>query len=339
MPASARPYIGGSQNNSLLNLIFGYNGFGRLTGNETGSVGGGAGGQGGSRWGATGLGRLFNSEMGGQIAWLLPAALILLAAGLVLTRRMPRTDRTPRRAHPLGRLARRDGGSFSFGQGIIHPYYTVAIAPAIGAIVGIMTTALWRRRSRIAARVPLAAAVATTTVWSVSLLARTPDWNPWLRPIVLVVGLLSAGGLLAPSGVSGVVRKAIVATGIVAALAGPAAYSVATVATIHGGAIPSAGPTVARTFGPGGHAGRAGVPGGTGAVTARPGTGAVRPDRTQLPRGEPRGERLERHRRPPERQHAEPDADSHAHGGLDSLHLGRGDRRRQSGRWLPVGHR
>ena len=39
-PAADRPYVGGSQNNSILNLIFGYNGFGRLTGNESGSVGG-----------------------------------------------------------------------------------------------------------------------------------------------------------------------------------------------------------------------------------------------------------------------------------------------------------
>ena len=51
VPAADRPYIGGSQNNSLWNLIFGYNGFGRLTGNESGSVGGGgsAGGRGGDR--------------------------------------------------------------------------------------------------------------------------------------------------------------------------------------------------------------------------------------------------------------------------------------------------
>ena len=35
-PAADRPYIGGSQDNSLFNLIFGYNGFGRLTGNESG---------------------------------------------------------------------------------------------------------------------------------------------------------------------------------------------------------------------------------------------------------------------------------------------------------------
>src|SRR5205807_158746 len=77
--------------NSILELTLGYNGFGRLTGNETGSVGGLNG------WGATGLTRLFGGEIGGQVAWLLPAALVLLAAGLWLTRRAPRTDR-PRAA-------------------------------------------------------------------------------------------------------------------------------------------------------------------------------------------------------------------------------------------------
>ena len=134
-PAADRPYIGGSQNNSILNLIFGYNGFGRLTGNETGSVGGT--GATGSMWGPTGLGRLFNASFGGQISWLLPAALILLVAGLGFTLTRARTDRT-RAAFLLW------GGSlvvtalvFSLAAGIIHPYYTVALAPAIGALVGI----------------------------------------------------------------------------------------------------------------------------------------------------------------------------------------------------------
>ena len=70
-PASSRPYIGGSQTNDFLELTFGYNGFGRLTGDEAGSVGGGGG------WGATGLFRLLGTENGGQVAWLLPAALVL----------------------------------------------------------------------------------------------------------------------------------------------------------------------------------------------------------------------------------------------------------------------
>ena len=74
-----RPYIGGSQNNSVLELTLGYNGLGRLTGNETGSVGGG-----GRRLGRDRAGRGCSTPgIGGQVAWLLPAALILLVAGLV----------------------------------------------------------------------------------------------------------------------------------------------------------------------------------------------------------------------------------------------------------------
>src|SRR5579871_2980238 len=70
IPARDRPYIGGSQDNSFLSLTFGYNGFGRLTGSETGSVGGNNG------WGPTGLTRMFGTDIGSQIAWLLPTALI-----------------------------------------------------------------------------------------------------------------------------------------------------------------------------------------------------------------------------------------------------------------------
>ena len=75
-PAASRPYIGGSQHNSILELTLGYNGLGRLDGSETGSVGGGGFG-GGGQWGATGLLRMFGSEVGTQVAWLLPAALVL----------------------------------------------------------------------------------------------------------------------------------------------------------------------------------------------------------------------------------------------------------------------
>ena len=82
-PAASRPYIGGSQTNSILELTLGYNGFGRLTGDEAGSVGGGGGGG----WGQTGLLRLFGSDIGGQVAWLLPAALVLVGAALWFTRR------------------------------------------------------------------------------------------------------------------------------------------------------------------------------------------------------------------------------------------------------------
>jgi 4-amino-4-deoxy-L-arabinose transferase-like glycosyltransferase len=90
-PADSRPYLGGSQTNSVLELVFGYNGFGRLTGDEVGSVGGGAGGVAGG-WGETGSTRLFDAELGGQASWPLPAALVLLGVLLWWTRRTPRTD-------------------------------------------------------------------------------------------------------------------------------------------------------------------------------------------------------------------------------------------------------
>ncbi|PRC55049.1 glycosyl transferase, partial [Mycobacterium sp. ITM-2017-0098] len=73
------------------------------------------------------------------------------------------------------------GAIFSFMDGTIHPYYTVALAPAIAALVGISVVGLWRGRQFVAPRVVLALMSAATGVWTFLLLDRTPDWNPWLR--------------------------------------------------------------------------------------------------------------------------------------------------------------
>jgi 4-amino-4-deoxy-L-arabinose transferase-like glycosyltransferase len=265
-PASARPYVGGSTNNSILQLAFGYNGFGRLTGNETGSVGGGRAGGGASMWGATGLGRLFGSDMGSQISWLIPAALLLGGGMLWAVRRNIRSDgQRPQLLLWLSWLVV-TGLVFSFGKGIIHPYYTVALAPAIGALVGIGAVGLWRLRDQLWCRVMLAVTVATTVVWSHQVLARTPSWHPWLRGFILVAGLVVAAAALVPPGqLSGRLPHAgrLLATlGLVAALAGPVAFSLDTASTADAGAIPTAGPT-ATGAGFGG-AGAGHRPGGLG---------------------------------------------------------------------------
>jgi 4-amino-4-deoxy-L-arabinose transferase-like glycosyltransferase len=269
-PASSRPYIGGSQDNSILNLIFGYNGLGRLTGNEAGSVvGGGAAGQAG-QWGPTGIGRLFGSEMGTQISWLLPAALIFLVAALWLGRRAPRTD--VRRAAVLGwgSWLVVTGIVFSYAQGIIHPYYTVVLAPAIGALVGIGATWAWKRRDLPASRLALASATAVTSVWAYHLLEQTPTWLPWLRYVILVLGFGAAAMLAVLPMLRGLERVApFVATlSVVTLLAAPAAYAVQTAATPHTGALPTAGPSGSSTMG-----GRAGFGGRNagGGFGARPG--------------------------------------------------------------------
>ena len=267
-PAADRPYIGGSQNNSLLNVIFGYNGFGRLTGAESGSVGGagrGGPGAGGSMWGPTGLLRMFNSEFGTQIAWLLPAALAAIVVGLWVTRRTRRTN--PIRAAFLlwGTWLLVTGLVFSLGQGIIHPYYSVALAPAIAALVAGCAGLLWARRDHWVARVILAAGVAGTVIWADVLLRRTPTWNAWLQATVLVAGLVAAVGLalgpilgrvsIAGRGVGQVVGRrtgmAVGALALIACLAGPGAYSVATAATAYSSAIPTAGPSSGGGFGGG----------------------------------------------------------------------------------------
>lgn len=234
-PASARPYIGGSQHNSILELALGYNGLGRLTGNETGGLG--------NLNFDVGWARLLGGEMAGQISWLLPAALIATVAGVCITWRAPRTDRTRAALLLWGSWLLVTAVVFSYMSGIMHPYYTVALAPAIAASLATGTALLWRRRADIRAATTLAGMVLITAVLGFIVLKHNSEWLPWLRWTVLVVGL-AAGllmlviGRLAPS-----VVRVLAAVALVAGLAAPAAYSIATAATPHHGAIPSAGPS------------------------------------------------------------------------------------------------
>jgi 4-amino-4-deoxy-L-arabinose transferase-like glycosyltransferase len=263
-PKSSRPYIGGSTNNSVLDLVFGYNGFGRLTGNETGSVvGGGGQGQAG-QWGPTGWGRMFNSAWGGQSSWLIPAALLFAGVGLVLAGVRNRHDRIRAAVIMWGGWLFVTGAVFSLSKGIIHEYYSVALAPAIGALIGIGGTILFSLRSQWWARGTLAVATGLSAWWAWELLHRTPNWNSWLRPV-----LLAAAGMAIVGFLLGEHAARFAAGGaVVVALLGPTAYSISTVAHAENGALPSAGPTVpgGPGFGPGGGrfpgGGQGGFPGG-----------------------------------------------------------------------------
>jgi 4-amino-4-deoxy-L-arabinose transferase-like glycosyltransferase len=260
-PAGSRPYIGGSQNNSFWNVLFGYNGFGRLSGNETGSVGGQAG-NGGPSWGPTGWTRMFNSQFGTQISWLLPAALVLLVGALVWSARRPRTDRCRAAMILWGGWLLVTGVAFSLGKGIIHEYYTIALAPAIGAIVGIAATAMWRHRAQLLPRATLAVALGVTAWWTGELLDRAPSWYPSLHWPLVVGGFVLAFLLLVgASQWRGPIAFALGTAALVAGLAAPAAATLTTVGTPHTGAIPLAGPSTTNGGGfgrPGGFAGRNG---------------------------------------------------------------------------------
>lgn len=256
-PASSRPYIGGSQNNSILELTLGYNGFGRLNGNETGSVGGGGGGGG---WGATGIGRLFNSEIGGQIAWLLPAAIALLALGLWFRRGAGRTDRQLSGLIVWGGWLLVTGLTFSFMAGIFHAYYTVALAPAIAALVGIGVSILWDKRSSPLATLGAAFVIAMTAAMSFVLLDRSATFMPWLKYAVAIVGVGSAFLLVLHHVLPRRMAIAVAIAAGITMIAGPTAYAVDTASTPHTGSIPTAGPRSGGGFG--GMGGGPGRPGG-----------------------------------------------------------------------------
>ena len=247
-PAADRPYIGGSQNNSVLNLIFGYNGFGRLTGSESGSVVGGGGAGSAGQWGPTGVLRLFNPSFGNMMSWLLPGALLMGAVLLVLTIRARRTDRERAALLLFGGALVGTGLVISLGQGIIHPYYTVALAAPLGGLVGIGTMGLWQRRSTWAGRIGLAAALLATSIWGFVLLDRTPEWFPFLRFVVLVGGILGAAAILALPLLRPVPKLAVglvAVLGLGSALVAPLFSTVATASVPHTGAIPTVTPTPA----------------------------------------------------------------------------------------------
>ena len=189
--------------------------------------------------------------MGTEASWLLPAALIGLIAGLWLTRRTARTGRLRASLLLWGGWLLVSAAVFSFMDGTVHPYYTVALAPAIAALVGISVRELWRVRDRLPARLVLAAMSAATGVWAFVLLDRTPDWLPALRWVVLA-GISGSGGdacrRRAPAGRA----TAVLAVGAILFAAGAtAAYTVETVAIAHNGPMTTSGP--AKDLGFGGH--------------------------------------------------------------------------------------
>jgi len=195
--------------------------------------------------------------MGAEISWLVPAAVICVAAGLVVTWRSPRTDPTRAALILWGSWLVVTAVVFSYANGILHPYYTVALAPAVAAGIGIGATLLWQKRFDVRAATALSATVLVTTMLACVLLARHDGWVPWLRPAVAVAGVGAAAMLLVAAQLARVATRLVAGLAVAACLAAPAAYSIATAATPHTGAIPSAGPSGHR--GPGGTTGPGGI--------------------------------------------------------------------------------
>jgi 4-amino-4-deoxy-L-arabinose transferase-like glycosyltransferase len=249
IPAANRPWVGDTTDNSWFSLIFGANGLSRVSGENSGPGGGVTFG------GAAGPLRLFNSIVGGQIAWLIPLALVGLVLGLWTHGRTPRTD-LRRSAYLLwGGWAVVSWVVFSFSTGIFHPYYTTALAPAVAVLAAGALVAMWdRSRGSVAWTVALAASLIGTATLAAGLLGRATGFVPFLAPTVMVLAVLAACVLLSArlmpvlgsSSTRNRLALAAAAPGLVAMLAGPTAYSIATVGKTLTGGDPLAGPASAE---------------------------------------------------------------------------------------------
>jgi 4-amino-4-deoxy-L-arabinose transferase-like glycosyltransferase len=236
-PASSRPWVGGSAANSPVDLAFGYNGLGRITGNERGA--------GVHVLGSPSPWRLLGSAAD-QFGWSLPFAVVGLIAGLVLRRGLPRTDRLRAAIVLWAGWALPTALVFSVMQGTWHAYYTVELAPAVAALTALGVTLFWRRHTPTTLAV-LAIASLLTTAWSVSLVDRQMAPDGPVAAVVLLFGLVGVVVLAAGGTVDRAIARMGVAFLLVAALAGPASWSIATAQTPHMGSSVRAGPASSAT--------------------------------------------------------------------------------------------
>jgi 4-amino-4-deoxy-L-arabinose transferase-like glycosyltransferase len=248
VPANMRPYIGGSTDNSVLDLAFGYNGISRITGHHREGIqfGDWSGGSGlAALSGRAGLRRLFTAETGNEISWLLLVALFAMAFGVYLAARRLMSREELCALVIWGSWLLVTGLVLSFMGGVVHPYYTVALAPAIAALTGMGGLWAWRRRSGWDGRFTLGAMIALAAASSAVLLHRN-NFNPTWTSMVLVLAVIGTlGALFAPRRAIGIA----VAAGTVAGFAGTTTFSIVTAATPHSGSIPTAARASTATAG------------------------------------------------------------------------------------------
>ncbi|MEB3366815.1 ArnT family glycosyltransferase [Saccharopolyspora mangrovi] len=263
---SPKPYIGGSTDGSAWDLIFGYNGFGRILGNSAGNGGGGPGGGGpgggGGFSGTAGALRMFNEQLAGQISWLLPLSALVLVTVLVLGVRHWRSGGSLQRGTTAGWVLWGGwlvviGVMFSFAQGTMHPYYTTMLAPAIGAVVGAGLVRFWQwyRQPGGRAWLLLPVGVAITVAWAMAVVARDLSWHPWTGYLAVGLGVLALVVLLVGRRGRAGLAKTGFALALAAMLTVPTAWSAIGAVSggtgMMGGANPMAGPQTSMG-GPGG---------------------------------------------------------------------------------------
>jgi 4-amino-4-deoxy-L-arabinose transferase-like glycosyltransferase len=264
-PASQRPFVGDSTNNSEFQLALGYNGFGR--------VGGQVGGPGRipnalppkptpaqparpsprvarrhthhgrhrdarpiAFGGPTGPLRLFGNRLGDQGGWILPFALL----GAIATALTLRERRDPRTAAliVLGAWFVAEAAVLSLSKGIVHPYYVSALGPGAAAMCGIGLVSLTRLLRQSRWWLALAVAAIGSTITAQTVMLHREDYLRWDIPLMAAVGAIAVVAILIRRNLA---RPAL-ALALAALLVGPVAYAKTTWDAPVQGTFPAAGP-------------------------------------------------------------------------------------------------
>ncbi len=251
-PEASRPWVSGTSDNSILSLIFGYNGLGRLGGQAGGPQGMGGGGVFG---GDAGVLRLLNASLGGQAGWLLGFAAVAGVAVLVASR-LRRADARTGWLIAVGGAFLTTAVAFSSAQGIFHPYYVSALAPFTAALVGAGAAQLGGlgRTARLLAP----AAVVAGMVTELAVARALPGELELIVPVMAAACVLAAATLAIAD--TARLRRAALGVALAALLLAPASWSFQTLGHATSGTFPAGGPATAGfAGGPGG-----GGPGGGG---------------------------------------------------------------------------
>jgi 4-amino-4-deoxy-L-arabinose transferase-like glycosyltransferase len=252
-PAADRPWVSGTSDNSILSLIFGYNGLGRLSGQAGGpqAFGGGGGAGGGPFGGPPGVLRLLDPSLGGQAGWLLGFALVA-GLGIAIASRLRRTDERTGWLIVVGGAALTCAVAFSAASGIFHPYYVSQLAPFAAALVGAGVGQVLRGGlpARVIASLAIAGGVATT----LAVLHNNPGQLTWLTPILVTAGVLAVGALVLLGGRH---LRTSLAVGLAVLFIAPTAWAAQTLGHATDGTFPAGGPSSASAGGFGGGPGGA----------------------------------------------------------------------------------
>lgn len=253
-PASSRPWVAGTSDNSVFSLILEYNGFGRLDGQAGGPAALGGGGLFG---GATGPLRLLNESLGGQAGWLLGLALAG-GLGIAFLSRLRRDDPRTGWIVAIGGAFATIAVAFSFASGIFHPYYVSLLAPFAAALAG--ATFAQARSAARPGRILGAGAIGAGAITELVVISNSATELGWLVPLI-VIG--SAGAAIALCAEAPERWRAIaLAAGFGVLLLAPAIWSAQTLGHATSGTFPAGGPASASMMGgPGGGGGPGGAVG------------------------------------------------------------------------------